>query len=86
MNLLEQEHATNIARHEAINALLDTLRKDLANSKVDSESTNHTNQNRSLKDKSGVAEGSKPNARGSSFIPRYTTLNFPRFNGQGDPL
>ncbi|XP_015168562.1 uncharacterized protein [Solanum tuberosum] len=86
VNLFQEERAANIARQEAINARLDALTKDLANSKVDSESTDHTSQNRGWKGKSGVAEGSKLDAGGSSFIPRYTKLDFPWFTGQGDPL
>ncbi|KAH0672215.1 hypothetical protein KY285_023204 [Solanum tuberosum] len=86
VNLFQEERAANIARQEAINARLDALIKDLVNSKIDSESTNHTSQNRGWKGKSGVAEGSKSDAGGSSFIPRYTKLDFPRFTGQGDPL
>ncbi|KAH0706378.1 hypothetical protein KY285_010880 [Solanum tuberosum] len=86
VNLFQEERAANIARQEAINARLDALTKDLANSKVDSESTDHTSQNRGWKGKSVVAEGSKSDAGGSSFIPRYTKLDFPRFTGQGDPL
>ncbi|XP_049388846.1 uncharacterized protein LOC125853216 [Solanum stenotomum] len=86
VNLFQEERAANIVRQEALNARLDALTKDLANSKVDSESTDHTSQNRGWKGKSGVAEGSKSDAGGSSFIPRYTKLDFPRFTSQGDPL
>ncbi|KAH0661620.1 hypothetical protein KY284_026551 [Solanum tuberosum] len=86
LHKVREERADNIARQEAINARLDALTKDLANSKVDSESTDHTSQNRGWKGKSGVAEGSKSDAGGSSFIPRYTKLDFPWFTGQGDPL
>ena len=39
VNLFQEERAANIARQEAINACLDALTKDLANSKVDIEST-----------------------------------------------
>ena len=35
VNLFQEERAANIARQEAINARLDALTKDLANSKVD---------------------------------------------------
>ncbi|KAH0696370.1 hypothetical protein KY290_013733 [Solanum tuberosum] len=70
VNLFQEERVAYIARHEAINARLDALTKDLANSKVDSKSIDHTSQNRGWKGKRGVAEGSKSDAGGSSFIPR----------------
>ncbi|WMV32036.1 hypothetical protein MTR67_025421 [Solanum verrucosum] len=36
--------------------------------------------------KNRVVEGSGSEAGGSFIIPRYTKLDFPRFNGQEDPL
>lgn len=39
MTLFQEECATNLARHEAITVCLDTLIKDLTNSKVDVEET-----------------------------------------------
>ncbi|MCE3216768.1 hypothetical protein HAX54_007953, partial [Datura stramonium] len=39
VNLFREERAANLARQEAINARLDALTKDLANSKADYEST-----------------------------------------------
>lgn len=86
MNLFLKKRATNIARQEAINTRLDALTKDLENSKIESESTDHTRQNWVWKGKSRVTEGSKSDAGGSSFIHRYTKVDFPWFTGQGDPL
>ena len=65
VNLFQEERAPNIARQEAINARLDALTTDLANSKVDSESTKHTSQNQGWKGKTGVARGSISDAGGN---------------------
>ncbi|KAH0693198.1 hypothetical protein KY290_021370 [Solanum tuberosum] len=50
VNLFQEERAANLARHEATNARLDALTQDLANSKVDSDSTEHISQNRGWKE------------------------------------
>uniref|UniRef100_A0A0V0HJV6 Putative ovule protein n=1 Tax=Solanum chacoense TaxID=4108 RepID=A0A0V0HJV6_SOLCH len=86
VNLFQEERAANLARHEATNARLDALTHDLVNSKVDSESTEHISQNRGWKGKNRVAGGSGSETGGSFTIPRHTKLDFPRFNGQEDPL
>lgn len=86
MNLFQEERAPNLAGQEAINARLDAITKDLANSKADSESTESTSHNRGWKGKAEVAERSGSETRGSSSIPRYTKLDFPRISGQEDPF
>ncbi|KAH0752536.1 hypothetical protein KY285_005684 [Solanum tuberosum] len=86
VNLFQEERAANLARHEATNARLDALTHDLVNSKVDSDSTEHISQNRGWKGKNRVAGGSGSETGGSFIIPRHTKLDFPRFNGQEDPL
>lgn len=74
MNLFQENHAANLARHEATNARLEALTQDFVNSKVDSDPIKHISQNRGWKGKNRVAGGSGYKTR------------FPRFNGQEDPL
>lgn len=57
VNLFQEERATNTARQEAINACLNALTKDLAHSKVDSKSTEQTNQIRGWRVKGEWQEG-----------------------------
>ncbi|KAH0776242.1 hypothetical protein KY290_007653 [Solanum tuberosum] len=85
VTLFQEERATNLARQEAINARLDALMKDLANSKADVEATENDSHNRGWKGKA-VAAGSGSESGGNSMIPKYTKLDFPRFRGQKDPL
>ncbi|KAH0738993.1 hypothetical protein KY290_037698 [Solanum tuberosum] len=86
VNLFQEERASNLARHEATNARLDALTQDLVNYKVDSDSTEHISQNHGWKSKNRVAGGLGSETGGSFIIPRHTKLDFPRFNGQEDPL
>ena len=44
MNVFQEERAANLVGHEATNACFDALTRDLANSKVKSDSTEHISQ------------------------------------------
>ncbi|KAK6248100.1 hypothetical protein QUC31_019665 [Theobroma cacao] len=86
LQLFQDKHAANLARQEAINARLDEFTMDLAASKVNPKSTEKGSNNRSHKGK-GVAKGTgSETTRRGAIIPKFTKLNFPRFNGQEDSL
>lgn len=83
LNLVQEKHALNFARQEAINAWLDSLTQELAASKGKASSWNHGNHNHEEKDKSVVS--SSGSVKGS-IVPKVTKLDFPHFKGKEDSL
>lgn len=80
LTLCLEEESTNKAHRDDMNTKFETLSRDSANSTQ--EGSNHTH---ALKAKGVMGLGSNT-AGSSTTIPKFTKLDFPRFNGQDDQL
>ncbi|KAF2322890.1 hypothetical protein GH714_031839 [Hevea brasiliensis] len=83
--LFLEEQAVNKARQEELNSKLEALTRDIAQSSQahTNEGSSHT---RAQRGKVTTTLAGSENSGASSVIPKFTKLDFPRFNGQDDPL
>ncbi|XP_043807599.1 uncharacterized protein LOC110608432 isoform X2 [Manihot esculenta] len=90
LNIVLSEQQANQLRHdkvEQLHAKMDAMSLDLNSVKqACSTSPEAESQARPRRDKGTVGTSSSVTTRDCSFVPKYTKLDFPRYNGTEDPL
>lgn len=81
--LFLKEQATNKARQEELSSKLGILTWNVANVKQRDTSPKSSGHSRATKTQ---AVGSLESSEANAFVPKFTKLDFPRFNSQEDPL
>ena len=83
--LFLEEHAVNKARQDELNSKLEALTCDIAQSSI-AQTAECSSHLRAQRGKGTATSAGSENSGSSSIVPKFTKFDFPRFNGQDDPL